>query len=114
MFLAKQNQNGNNEDFADTAIAFVALHHFLTFLFVFEAKVSDKNKLIGDAIMFTDTSNNAWHNQVHWLIRMPYLFLISINDQCICHVVQGYIHVTKTLSHPWYKQIPTYETAKFG
>ena len=80
MFLAKQNRNGNNEDFADTAIAFVALHHFHTFLFVFEAKVSDKNKLIGDhyyqllpfrlcpiiyadtihnAIMFTDTSNNV-------------------------------------------------------
>ena len=32
---------------------------------------------IHNAILFIDTSNNAWYNQAHWLIGMPYLSIIA-------------------------------------
>ena len=32
-----------------------------------------------NAISFIDTSNNAWYNQVHWLIGTPYLSMIASN-----------------------------------
>ena len=32
-----------------------------------------------NAIMFTDSSNNTWYNQVHWLIGAPYLSIIASN-----------------------------------
>ena len=35
---------------------------------------------IHNAIMFIDTSNNAWHNQAHWLTGTPYLSTVSSND----------------------------------
>ena len=35
---------------------------------------------IHNAILFIDTSNNAWHNQAHWLIGTPYLSTIGSKD----------------------------------
>ena len=35
---------------------------------------------IHNVILFIDTSNNAWHNQAHWLIGMPYLSTIASNE----------------------------------
>ena len=32
-----------------------------------------------NGIMFIDTSNNAWYNQVHWLIGTPYLSIKASN-----------------------------------
>ena len=37
--------------------------------------------LVHNAIMFIDTSNNAWYNQVHWLFGMPYLSIIATKDE---------------------------------
>ena len=34
-----------------------------------------------DDILFIDTSNNAWHNQVHSPNGMPYLAIIASNDR---------------------------------
>ena len=34
---------------------------------------------IHNAILFIDTSDNAKYNQVHWLIRTPYLAIIASN-----------------------------------
>ena len=34
---------------------------------------------IYNAILFIDTSNNAWYNQADWLIRIPYLSIIASN-----------------------------------
>ena len=36
---------------------------------------------IHSAILVIDTSNNASYNQVHWLIRTPYLSIKASNDQ---------------------------------
>ena len=36
---------------------------------------------IHNAIMLIDTSDNALYNQVHWLIRTPYLSIKASNDQ---------------------------------
>ena len=41
---------------------------------------SSAQTFIHNAIFFTDTSNNAWHNEVHWLIGTPYLLTIASND----------------------------------
>ena len=38
---------------------------------------------IHNAIMFIDTSKNAWYNQVHWLIRKPYFSIIASNDSIL-------------------------------
>ena len=35
--------------------------------------------LIYNAILFIDTSNNAWYNKTHWLICTPYLSLVASN-----------------------------------
>ena len=32
-----------------------------------------------NAILYIDTSNNAWHSQAHWLIGKPYLSTIASN-----------------------------------
>ena len=32
-----------------------------------------------NAILFIDASDNAWYNQVHWLIGMAYLSIIASN-----------------------------------
>ena len=36
--------------------------------------------LTRNTILIIDTSDNVWYNQVHWLIRMPYLSIIASND----------------------------------
>ena len=35
---------------------------------------------IPNAIMLIDTTDNASYNQVHWLIRMPYLSIKASNE----------------------------------
>ena len=39
-----------------------------------------QSSFIHNAILFIDTSNNAWYNQSHWLIGTPYLLIIASND----------------------------------
>ena len=34
---------------------------------------------IHSAIVVIDTSNNAWHSQVHWLVETPYLAVKDSN-----------------------------------
>ena len=34
---------------------------------------------IHSAIVVIDTSNNAWHSQVHWLVGTPYLAIKASN-----------------------------------
>ena len=36
------------------------------------------------AILFIDTFDNAWYNQVHWRIRTPSLSIIGSNDTILC------------------------------
>ena len=36
--------------------------------------------IIHNAFLFTDTSDNASYNQLHWLTRSPYLSVIASND----------------------------------
>ena len=43
---------------------------------------SSAQTFIHNAILFIDTSNNAWHNQAHWVIGTPYLSTIASNVQC--------------------------------
>ena len=40
---------------------------------------SSAQLFIHNAIFFIDTLNNAWYNQVHWLIGTPYLSIITSN-----------------------------------
>ena len=40
---------------------------------------SSAETFIHNAILFIDTSNNAWHNQAHWMIQPPYLSTIASN-----------------------------------
>ena len=35
---------------------------------------------IHSAIVVIDTSNNAWHSQVHWLVGTPYLAVKASNE----------------------------------
>ena len=43
------------------------------------AAQSSAQTFIHNAIMFIDTSNNAWYNKTHWLIGTPYLSIIASN-----------------------------------
>ena len=38
---------------------------------------SSAQTFIHNVILFFDTSDNAWYNQVHWLIGTPYLSIIA-------------------------------------
>ena len=40
---------------------------------------SSSQTFIHNAILFTDTSNIAWHNQAYWLIGTPYLSTSASN-----------------------------------
>ena len=53
-------------------LAFIAL----------SAAQSSAQTRIHNAILVIDTSNNASYNQVHWLVRMPYLSIKASNDVC--------------------------------
>ena len=35
---------------------------------------------IYNANLFTDTSDNAYYNQIHWLIRTPHFSIIGSNE----------------------------------
>ena len=35
---------------------------------------------IQSTIVVIDTSNNAWHSQVHWLVGTPYLAIKASNE----------------------------------
>ena len=50
-------------------LAFIAL----------SAAQSSAQTHIRSAIVVIDTSNNAWHSQVHWLVGMPYLVIKASN-----------------------------------
>ena len=41
---------------------------------------SSARTFIHNAILFIDTSNNAWYSQVNKLIRAPYLSTITSNE----------------------------------
>ena len=56
----------------ETLPAFIAL----------SAAQSSAQTHIHSAIVVIDTSNNAWHSQVHWLVRTPYLAIKASNDGC--------------------------------
>ena len=50
---------------------------------------SSARTFIHNAILFIDISDNAWYNQVHWLLGTPYLSKITSNEllnfaQCFC------------------------------
>ena len=51
-------------------------HYFHQFVEISAVQLSAQT-FIRSAILFINTSNNAWHNQAHWLIGMPYLSTIS-------------------------------------
>ena len=44
------------------------------------AAQSSAQTRIHSAILVIDTSNNASYNQVHWLVRTPYLSIKASND----------------------------------
>ena len=54
-----------------TLLAFIAL----------SAAQSSAQTRIHSAILVIDTSNNASYNQVHWLVRTPYLSIKASNDK---------------------------------
>ena len=57
---------------------------------------SSAQTFIHDAILFIDTSNNTWYNQVHWRIRAVYLSIIASNKK-IRH--QPYFYTVEQNSH---------------
>ena len=54
-------------------IAFIAL----------SAAQSSTQTHIHSAIVVIDTSNNAWHRQVYWLVGTPYLAIKASNDNYV-------------------------------
>ena len=56
---------------ANTLLAFITL----------SADQSSAQRRIHTAILVIDTSNNASYNQVHWLVRMPYLSIKASNEE---------------------------------
>ena len=52
----------------------IAFFHYSLLAFIALLAVqSPEQTRIHDAILVIDTSNNVSYNQVHWLVRMPYL-----------------------------------------
>ena len=56
-----------------------AWHPLLAFIALSAAQSSAQRRIHG-AILVIDTSNNASYNQVHWLVRTPYLSIKANND----------------------------------
>ena len=54
---------------------------------------------IHSAIVVIDTSNNAWHSQVHWLVETPYLAVKASNVVWATVTVKIYWHLVKIY---WY------------
>ena len=54
----------------DALLAFIAL----------SAAQSSAQTHIHSAIVVIDTSNHAWHSQVHWLVETPYLAIKASNE----------------------------------
>ena len=50
-------------------------------MIVFSAVQSSAPTLIHNNVLFIDTSDNAWYNQVQCLIWTPYLAIIANNDR---------------------------------
>ena len=50
---------------------------------------SSVQTFVHNAIMLIDTSDNAWYNQTHWLIRTPYLSTIASNEVKICVIKES-------------------------
>ena len=75
---------------------------------------SSAQTFIYNAILFIDTSNNAWYNISHWLIKTPYLSIIASNALetfyhhltirklalCVNSVVPGLL--LKCIYNSWY------------
>ena len=57
------------QPFSDSLLAFIAL----------SAAQSSAQTRIHSAILVIDTPNNASYNQVHWLVRTPYLSIKASN-----------------------------------
>ena len=58
---------------------FPELNHTLLAFIALSAAQSSAQTRIHSAILVSDTSNNASYNQVHWLVRMPYLSIKASN-----------------------------------
>ena len=71
---------------AGTLLAMVAL----------SAVQSSAQTFIHNAILFIDTFNNAWYNQVHWLIGMPYFPIIASNGSVNSYSRYNYIYIRDT------------------
>ena len=63
-------------------LAFIAL----------SAAQSSAQTHIHSAIVVIDTSNNAWHSQVHWLVGTPYLAIKASNDYWLLVISFQMIH----------------------
>ena len=66
----KQVFLGSNNEMHKTLLAFIAL----------SAAKSPAQTRIQNAILVIDTSSNASYNQVHWLVRTPYLSIKASNE----------------------------------
>ena len=56
-------------EISTSLLAFIAL----------SAAQSSAQTHIHSTIVVIDTSNNAWHSQVHWLVGTPYLAIKASN-----------------------------------
>ena len=55
------------------------LENLLLAMIALSTVQSSAQTFIHNAVLFIDTSNNAWYNQPHWLIWTPYLSIIASN-----------------------------------
>ena len=68
-----------NEIIPQTCHSVVLFVTLLAFIALSTAQSSAQTR-INSAILVIDTSNNASYNQVHWLVRTPYLSINASND----------------------------------
>ena len=64
---------------ADVGRFKICIQALLAFIALSAAQSSAQTR-IHSAILIIDTSNNASYNQVHWLVRTPYLSIKASND----------------------------------
>ena len=64
-------------------IIFRDLRKLLLAFIALSAAQSSAQTRIHSAILVIDTSNNASYNQVHWLVRTPYLSIKSSNETAV-------------------------------
>ena len=65
-------------EFNESSAPFSKTYALLAFIAPSAAQSSAQTH-IQSAIVVIDTSNNAWHSQVHWLVGTPYLAIKASN-----------------------------------